>query len=87
MVVAANTMTHMLPTLVAGLAVILLVMRFVAQARRHPLAKYPGPFLARYTDLWVAYHAVRGDLSHTLAALHEKHGMLRMLSVNNKLLR
>lgn len=73
----------MLPTLVAGLAVILLVVRFVIQARRNPLAIYPGPFLARHTDLWVAYHAVRGDLSHTLAALHEKHGMLRILQATN----
>lgn len=79
MAVAPDTMTHLLPTLVAGLAAILPVVRFVVQARRHALAKYPGPFLARYTDLWVAYHAVLGDLSHTLASLHEKHGMLRIL--------
>jgi hypothetical protein len=27
----------------------------------HPLAKYPGPFLARITDAHQLYHAWKGD--------------------------
>ncbi|KAL4798420.1 cytochrome P450 [Aspergillus venezuelensis] len=40
----------------------------------HPLAKYPGPLLARLTTLYGAYHGWRGDFSTKLYELHEKYG-------------
>lgn len=40
----------------------------------HPLAKYPGPLLARLTDWWITIHAARGDLATTLLDEHRKHG-------------
>ncbi|KAL4948588.1 cytochrome P450 [Aspergillus filifer] len=40
----------------------------------HPLAKYPGPLLARLTTLYGAYHGWKGDFSTKLYELHEKYG-------------
>ncbi|KAH7370158.1 cytochrome protein [Rhexocercosporidium sp. MPI-PUGE-AT-0058] len=40
----------------------------------HPLAKYPGPFLARLTTLYSGYHAWKGDLHIDMWRCCEKYG-------------
>ncbi|CEJ57899.1 hypothetical protein PMG11_06576 [Penicillium brasilianum] len=40
----------------------------------HPYAKYPGPFLAKFTKLYGAYHAVKGDLHLDMWKCHLKYG-------------
>jgi hypothetical protein len=40
----------------------------------HPLAKYPGPFLAKITDIHLAYHAWKGDRHLQFYRCHEKYG-------------
>ncbi|KAK4609215.1 Cytochrome P450 monooxygenase AKT7 [Fulvia fulva] len=40
----------------------------------HPLAKYPGPLLAKITDLYQTYHALRGDRHLEFWRCHEKYG-------------
>lgn len=54
----------------------------------HPLAKYPGPFLARVTDWNTAWHAWKGDRYLELYLAHEKYGPVvrvapNMLSFNS----
>jgi hypothetical protein len=44
----------------------------------HPLAKYPGPFLAKTTDLYLAYHAWKGDRHLEFWRCHEKYGWSRV---------
>jgi cytochrome P450 len=43
----------------------------------HPLAKYPGPFLAKITELYAAYHAWKGDIHIDMWRCHEKYGTLK----------
>lgn len=46
----------------------------------HPLAKFPGPFLASVTRLWITYHNVKQDECQTYKALHERYGKPKYLS-------
>ncbi|KAH8813449.1 cytochrome P450 [Flagelloscypha sp. PMI_526] len=41
---------------------------------RHPLAAYPGPFLASLTNFWMAYKVSGGKRHVLLMKLHEKYG-------------
>lgn len=40
----------------------------------HSLAKYPGPWLAKVTNLYSGYHAWKGDLHLDMWRCHEKYG-------------
>jgi cytochrome P450 len=40
----------------------------------HPLAKYPGPFLAKITDAYQLYHAYMGNRHLEFYRIHEKYG-------------
>lgn len=40
----------------------------------HPLAKYPGPFLASLTDLWQVREFMSLKQPYNLTTLHEKYG-------------
>lgn len=39
------------------------------------LASVPGPFAARFTDLWYAYRIYRGGFEKDNLQLHKKYGM------------
>lgn len=39
-----------------------------------PLSGIPGPFIARFTRLWLAYHGWKGDFHVVLTEIHEKYG-------------
>lgn len=54
----------------------------------HPLAKYPGPVLAKLTDAYMLYHAWKGDRHLEFWRMHEKYGKFvrfgpNSLSVNS----
>ncbi|KAN0137403.1 Cytochrome P450 [Lactarius tabidus] len=40
----------------------------------HPLAKYPGPAIAKTTKLWAAYLSATGDMHRYYKSLHEYYG-------------
>ncbi|KAE9377269.1 cytochrome P450 [Stipitochalara longipes BDJ] len=42
----------------------------------HPLAKYPGPLLAKITDFYSVYHAWKGDRHIEFYLCHEKYGSI-----------
>ncbi|KAI7260765.1 hypothetical protein D0864_09706 [Hortaea werneckii] len=78
---------------VFGLASVLFLLYLSALAFYriffHPLAKYPGPLLAKVTDLNSTYHAVRGDRHLEFWRCHEKYGSVvrtgpSSLSFNSK---
>ncbi|KAL6897582.1 cytochrome P450 [Trichoderma evansii] len=62
--------------LVASVASLLLYGFYVLVYRAffHPLAKYPGPFLAKFTNLYSAYHAWKGDIHLDMYRCHQKYG-------------
>jgi len=49
----------------------------------HPLAKYPGPFLAKLTNLYSVWHAIRGTRHSDLYRLHQIHGDFVRWGPNN----
>ncbi|KAL3420507.1 cytochrome p450 [Phlyctema vagabunda] len=46
----------------------------IYQVTFHPLARYPGPFLAKFTDARAGYHAWLGDTHLDMWRCHEKYG-------------
>jgi hypothetical protein len=40
----------------------------------HPLAKHPGPAIAKTSKLWAAYVCARGDLHRYYKSLHDLYG-------------
>jgi len=50
------------------------VFYVVYQCYFHPLAKYPGPFLAKITDLWQTHQFMTLKQPYTLTDLHERYG-------------
>ncbi|KAJ9663192.1 hypothetical protein H2198_000953 [Neophaeococcomyces mojaviensis] len=56
------------------ISVLCCISYVVYQRYFHPLAKYPGPFLASITDLWQVYQFMTLKQPYTLTELHEKYG-------------
>lgn len=58
---------------IAGLFLYFL-SNFVYNVYFHPYAKYPGPFLAKFTDLYSGYHAWKGDIHLDMWRCHQIYG-------------
>jgi hypothetical protein len=64
-----------LSLLVAGIGFVLyFVCNMIYNVHFHPYAKYPGPFLARFTDLYAGYHAWKGDIHLDMWRCHQIYG-------------
>lgn len=48
----------------------------------HPLRNVPGPFIAKFTDLWHLWRAWRGQFELDNVALHKKYGKLSFISIS-----
>lgn len=48
----------------------------------HPLAKYPGPPLAKITDIYLAYYAYKGSRHLAFQRAHEKYGLYVRMGPN-----
>lgn len=65
------------PIEVAFGTLLLCILRYVLYQRFfHPLAKYPGPFLASLTDLWQVHQFMTLKQPYTLTKLHEEYGSI-----------
>ncbi|GKZ44767.1 hypothetical protein AbraIFM66951_007054 [Aspergillus brasiliensis] len=75
MTVLIQTITA-IPITSAGISFLALTVigYSIYQRYLHPLAKYPGPFLACLTDLWQAYQFLTLKQPYTLTELHAKYG-------------
>ncbi|RYP07924.1 hypothetical protein DL764_002195 [Monosporascus ibericus] len=74
--------THLL--LVAAAAVAFYVVGLVTyRVFFHPLAKYPGPFLAKITDAYHLYHAWKGDRHLEFWRMHERYGKVVRFGPNS----
>jgi hypothetical protein len=76
------TMTH-LWAIVAALTVSIGVGYVVYMRYFHPLAKYPGPYLASLTNLWKAYTMYQGQMEYVIKDLHDKHGAIVRIGPND----
>ena len=52
-----------------------IIIRVLHRLTIHPLAKYPGPFLAKATNFYAVYHAFIGDMHLDLERCHKKYGL------------
>ncbi|KAH8824087.1 cytochrome P450 [Flagelloscypha sp. PMI_526] len=56
---------------ILGLSISILLYRF---SPWHPLASFPGPFLARGSNLWMSLHSVGGKRHLLMRDLHARYG-------------
>ena len=57
--------------------VVLFLVKWAFDLFLDPLRDVPGPFLARFTKLWLLRQYVKGDFQETNVELHEKFGEFR----------
>jgi len=61
----------------AAFASCLLIVSYILFYRYyHELHKFPGPFLASFTNLWKSYHVYNGDFELVLREAHRKYGRI-----------
>ena len=62
---------------------ILYISYTIVAALLDPLRSIPGPFLARFTRLWLAYQIWKGEFQLVNIALHKKYGSLVRIAPGN----
>ncbi|KAL6407021.1 hypothetical protein AUP68_09842 [Ilyonectria robusta] len=78
-------LTAMMPTvtLLALTFFLLVISQIVYYTFFHPLAKYPGPAIAKFTNLWKAYQLWSLHMPETLTQLHDKYGEVVRVGPND----
>ncbi|KAK6949096.1 hypothetical protein Daesc_009169 [Daldinia eschscholtzii] len=67
---------------IIALAAIVAVVYAVYQCFFSPLARIPGPFIAKISPIYHAYIAKRGHIHRDLSNLHRKHGKVVRIAPN-----
>ncbi|KAG6110715.1 hypothetical protein E4U31_005416 [Claviceps sp. LM219 group G6] len=67
----------------AGLGALYTFCLVVYRILFHPLAKYPGPFLAKVTDGYQLYHAYKGDRHLEFWRMHQRYGKVVRFGPNS----
>ncbi|KAI1503903.1 cytochrome P450 [Biscogniauxia marginata] len=67
----------------AGILFLATTFHVFYQCFLSPLAKVPGPFLAKFSNLYRAYITWRGQLHRDIVSLHEKYGKVVRIGPNN----
>ncbi|KAH9827687.1 Isotrichodermin C-15 hydroxylase [Teratosphaeria destructans] len=49
----------------------------------HPLARFPGPFIATFTNLWKVYQVSTSNYEDVLLELHRQHGKIVRIGPNH----
>ncbi|KAH6658877.1 cytochrome P450 family protein [Truncatella angustata] len=65
--------------LAAGIAFISIVL-FIRS--RNPLSSVPGPFWAKWSNLWLVYHCRKGHIHRKMIEVHKKYGTLVRVGPN-----
>ncbi|KAG7104331.1 Cytochrome monooxygenase AKT7 like protein [Verticillium longisporum] len=69
--------------LIAAAAALYTIILIVYRIFFHPLAKYPGPLIAKVTDAYQLYHAWKGDRHLEFWRMHEKYGKIVRFGPNS----
>ncbi|KAF2105145.1 cytochrome P450 [Rhizodiscina lignyota] len=64
-------------------AQLLIVAWLLSRAFFNPLGQIPGPFWAKLTHLWKAYHMYKRDLPQAILKAHEKYGPVIRIGPND----
>lgn len=70
-------------SLLGGISLVWVLGYVVYMRFLHPLARYPGPFIASLTNLWKAYTMYQGRMEYIIHDLHEKHGAIVRIGPND----
>lgn len=65
-----------------GLGAIVLIFQYVAAYLSSPLKKIPGPFLAKFSNVWRFYNHYKQTHIETQKQLHKKYGDVVRLGPN-----
>ncbi|TEY71251.1 hypothetical protein BOTCAL_0097g00050 [Botryotinia calthae] len=79
---AGNTYYLVILQAIFSLIFLKLSLTAVYRLTFHPFAKYPGPRWAKITDLYSAYHSLRGTLHIRALQAHDKYGSVVRLGPN-----
>jgi hypothetical protein len=58
----------------ASILILGTIARLLSQFYHNGLQKYPGPFLASFTNLWRLCHAYKNSHREPMVHMHEKYG-------------
>ncbi|KAF4588442.1 hypothetical protein EYR40_009993 [Pleurotus pulmonarius] len=78
-----NVTSFSIGVILMALSSVFAVIHRALERYRDPLRDVPGPFLARWTSLWLAYQVRMGRRYLVVDALHKKYGPLVRIAPNH----